>query len=761
LAAPIVSAAVAGIKQMRPYVDTDMVKDILKATAIDLDEEGYDINTGWGMVDFAAIYDYVSEMPETIPENTPEIAIDYVNHKLMGFTGGDEYTINGVSVTPETDSIDIDDTWYGSTLTITKPASKTGFTDSEAQELSIPTIPEAPTTVSSEYNKIIGVTADMEYKPSTSDEWITCPETEITDVEAGVYDIRVKTTETSFASEIAQITVKNAPVAEIAPEITINYANNTLTGFSDDYKYTINGDFVAPENGKLEIDDTWYGTTVSIVTKARDEEHLDSTAYELSIPEIPEAPIGITSDYNSLLGMSENLECKLSTADTWDTYTDTEVIGLQAGVYDIRVKTTETSFAGKITQIEVKNAPIQEPVPEITIDYINKKLASFVTNTEYLINGNQVTTEDGSITIDDTWYGTTISIVTKARDEEHTDSTAQGLSIPSIPEAPTVTAGYNKITGTTSDMEYKLSNADSWTSCSNNETTNLEAGTYDVRSKATNYSFIGKASQIEVKNAPVPESIPVITINYTNNTLTGFSDDSIYTINGNQVTSEDGTITIDDTWYGTTLSIVTKARDEDHADSTAQELSIPTIPEAPTVTAGYNKITGTTKNMEYKLASSSAWITCANNETLNLEAGTYDVRLKATNYSFAGEITHIEVKNAPVQDDIPITPPADVVETYDLEASIVYDKEWERFICTYKNNTDAEIQATGILAIYDKSNCLVEIKTVDNFPVGEDTCVLYYNADEGYYPRFFIWSSLTTMQPLENTNITAYTNEEV
>ena len=40
-AAPIVTSAAIGVKQMRPYVDTDMFKEILKATSVDLDEPGY------------------------------------------------------------------------------------------------------------------------------------------------------------------------------------------------------------------------------------------------------------------------------------------------------------------------------------------------------------------------------------------------------------------------------------------------------------------------------------------------------------------------------------------------------------------------------------------------------------------------------------------------------------------------------------------------------------------------------------------------
>lgn len=63
-ATPFVVAAAAGVKQIRPRTTVNEFKEILKATSIDLDEPGYDINTGYGMIDFEAIYNYVIDMPE-------------------------------------------------------------------------------------------------------------------------------------------------------------------------------------------------------------------------------------------------------------------------------------------------------------------------------------------------------------------------------------------------------------------------------------------------------------------------------------------------------------------------------------------------------------------------------------------------------------------------------------------------------------------------------------------------------------------------
>ncbi|MCC8160412.1 MAG: S8 family serine peptidase [Oscillospiraceae bacterium] len=75
-ASPVIAAAAVGAKQMLPDIDQDGFKTILMATSIDLDEESYDENTGYGMVDFAAIYEYITNAPES-PETPVLDSITY------------------------------------------------------------------------------------------------------------------------------------------------------------------------------------------------------------------------------------------------------------------------------------------------------------------------------------------------------------------------------------------------------------------------------------------------------------------------------------------------------------------------------------------------------------------------------------------------------------------------------------------------------------------------------------------------------------
>lgn len=368
-ATPIVSAAAIGVKQMRPYVDTDIFKEILKATAVDLDEKGYDINTGYGMVDFEAIYNFVSEMPETIPEETPEIKIDYENNMLTGFDEDTEYSINDVTVTPEDGSVAIDSSWYGNTISVVRKSRGDGYTDSKAQELSIPTVPDAPTTVSAGYNKITGVMTAMEYKLSSSDTWISCSDGEISNLEAGAYDVRLKASELSFASKIAQIQVENTPQAEDTPNIAIDYKNHVLTGFDGSSEYLVNESIAVISNGKLNIVEAWYGNSISIVKNSRGDGYIDSEPQEVSIPTIPDAPTTVSAGYNKITGVKTTMEYKLSSSDTWISCSGTEIVNLDAGTYDVRTKATTKSFASKSVQVEVLDLPIKPTTPPLEKEY--------------------------------------------------------------------------------------------------------------------------------------------------------------------------------------------------------------------------------------------------------------------------------------------------------------------------------------------------------------------------------------------------------
>ena len=144
----------------------------------------------------------------------------------------------------------------------------------------------------------------------------------------------------------------------------------------------------------------------------------------------------------------------------------------------------------------------------------------------------------------------TISIVRKASDANHVDSTVQTITLGSRAAQPTGLTGIKptaengngKITGTTADMQYKEkdNNEDTWHDCTVTETEVTAGKTYIVRIKAIVDGefkrFASICTEVEVGEyvAPQPsktkENTPQISIDYINETLTGFTVQEPYTI---------------------------------------------------------------------------------------------------------------------------------------------------------------------------------------------------------------------------------------
>jgi subtilisin family serine protease len=229
-ATPIVSSAAIGVKQMRPYVDTDMFKEILKTTAVDLEDEGYDINTGYGMVNFERIYNYVSQMPMTAPERVTDVSIDYENERLIGFPLNRDYTVNGENVTVSEDgTLQISEEWFGTTIEIVKKASSEAYTDSEPQELVIPARPESPKVELLEDKYIKGIGSDIWYKEENEADWKRGYDVEdytIT-LQPGIYTFMVKDTDKSFASKPVVVVVDYSVPSEYDIETDIEYNETT------------------------------------------------------------------------------------------------------------------------------------------------------------------------------------------------------------------------------------------------------------------------------------------------------------------------------------------------------------------------------------------------------------------------------------------------------------------------------------------------------------------------------------------------------
>lgn len=514
-ATPMVAAAAIGVKQMRPYIDTDMFKEILKETAIDIDGEGYDVNTGYGMIDFEGIYNYVSALPETAPEKTPELTIDYKNEIINGFINDGNYYINDKPITLTSNKneigiifsfsygqIDVNSDWLGTSLKIQRKARNSSFTDSDVLSLDIPARPEAPNGILTTDTTINGVDNTMEYKATNSDTWTPCTSNKIetSTLGANEFEIRYKATDTDFASNSVTVRTK---IKEETPNITVDYKNNQLVGFDSESNYTLNDNEITPIDGKLDIADNWYGRDLTITRKARNDEYVDSNSKSIHLPTLSLAPTGIaTADYN-IYNVNSDMEYKLTTETEWHEINSEILENVPFGIYEIRYKATDTAFASEIftLNVEEKVKP-KEITPTAEIEYSRRTLDYLNNTSTYLVNGKEYHTENGSLNIEDSWYGTTITIICKASNEKFQDSEPQEIYIPTLGDAPDfLEVQGTKIKNLKETIEISNKGENKWFTTGATEL-ELEEGEYEIRFMSTTTSFASKSIIVKLEKEP-------------------------------------------------------------------------------------------------------------------------------------------------------------------------------------------------------------------------------------------------------------------
>lgn len=401
-------------------------------------------------------------------------------------------------------------------------------------------------------------------------------------------------------------------------------------------------------------------------------------------------------------------------------------------------------------EIKVREAePDKETTPNIVIDYVNEKLTGFTVNEKYIISGTEITPTDSEVMIDNSYFGTDLSIVKSGNGTTTIDSDAQSLAIPARPSVPvasdfTVTqpdtiGGTGSIGGITAAMEYKLSTANTWTAGTGETITGIAGGaTYVVRKKAidgTSFKSGEYSISIETFGAQKEET-PNITIDYENEKLTGFTANEKYMIGGTEVTPADSELAIDKAWFGTDLSILKSGNGTTTNNSDAQNLSVPDRPAAPVIDttdetadgANDGKIIGTDSTMEYKRSTAKAWMPIEGAEVTNLEPGVYMVRVKATENGFAGISSTVVIsKCAASEPDDPELAIGNIDQT--LEDKTVVD-------ITVKNPTEETNGGVLIAVLYDTDRKYVQISLVT-----ADT-VEFKKVTDGYI-KAFLWNSLS------------------
>ena len=211
-----------------------------------------------------------------------------------------------------------------------------------------------------------------------------------------------------------------------------------------------------------------------------------------------------------------------------DGKTVVTLAGVSAGVTTVTLKSYKGLVTAKITVY------VKESTPNISIAYFSNKLYGFISGKTYKITGEGIDEEFVATGTDklipDDWYGKTLSIV--ATKGTGTDSDAQVLVIPAIPEAPTglstTPASYDAndgvITGTVNGLQYSR-DKETWTSFSGMEATGLSDGTYFVRLAATDSAFAGKEATVTVEKRIADPSLSGLS-----DTTNSYKEGTTYTV---------------------------------------------------------------------------------------------------------------------------------------------------------------------------------------------------------------------------------------
>ena len=601
-------------------------------------------------------------------------------------------------------------------------------------------------------------------------------------IENATYIDNVKVTEVSYSEEEI---IPPAKIQEATPQISIDYINETLTGFESQEPYTIK---VGEGNAKditlgegvttISLDDEKIGyagklLSIEIVKKARNTEtYTDSDVQQLTVKARPKAPTTVQGvnateigGKGKLTGMN-GMQYKLKRTDEWSSTQLVDTVEVDAGEYNVRKAATDTDFASEKTTITVETFIAEkEMTPEIAIDYTTEELINFVEDGTYTINGLDVTLTDNKLSLANyiTNEQITLSIVKKGNNVTTVASEAQTLIVKARPAAPTkseiivtqpsVIGGKGTIAGIADTMEYSTNNGINWTTGDGDDIGDIEPGTtYKIRYKAVSAD---EEAERQFKSAEysvtiiaydaMPETQPTISINYVNEKLTGFTEgcDYIIKIDDGVATDKDNVtedIDIDNTYFGHTLKIVKKGDGIKTSNSEAFELSISKRSSAPNVAAveeqtyqgNDGKITGVDTTMEYKSLSEPTftWMQCVGTEITNLAPGSYIVRVAAVaDESFASEVMSVTI-NAAAKDE-PTEP----------TVNITYDDKNGNVNAIFTNITE---EGMVYVAEYNENGTLLSIKSDEI----SDSVIIPFTCVNKSKVKVFIWKN--DMKPLFN-----------
>lgn len=490
-------------------------------------------------------------------------------------------------------------------------------------------------------------------------------------------DNNILETETLNISEGKTVVVEFSKPKETL-NISIDYENEELTGFTNGGSYKIDDSDIVLTDNKYSISPiiSDEDKTLSIVKKGDGTSTSDSDAQMLTIPARPSVSDDIKiNNAAETITIPTGYKYGTASADYFDITLDGNGEAVTAApsssVYIYKTAVTEGENKAFKSVVKTITAPSRKTIGDVKVNFGTETINTAAVMQYSVDNGATWTdcTVGMSVTAFDGWDGSAEKSVQFRipSDEDNYKSEIKTVSIPKCPSAPkvtgiapTVNGGKGKITGTTTAMEYRAANGETWSDCSDGETL-VSSGSYIVRVKATVSSFAGtQTATITVPTFSArKEDTPEITVNYADETLTGFENGASYTLAVGEnaaeaVTPADGKLAVNEKYIGKIISIVRTARDANYADSIAQTITLSSRAAQPanltgikpTLAGDKGKITGTTADMQYKEKNNmqDTWHDCSETETEVMAGKTYLVRTKAVPEGEAKKFASVSIE---------------------------------------------------------------------------------------------------------------------
>ena len=324
--------------------------------------------------DFASEFQLIPLSVNLLQENTPDAGISYTDETLTGLTEG-SYTIswgNNQSGTYTVDSgettITIDSNWFGKEISIVKKGNGTTTSNSEAQELTIPSQPKIPAlertneTFEGENDGTITITnydSDSSYEISanngTWNDAEVSTEGEIQNLSDGSYRVRVKSVSGergSFASAASDsVTISPGPERTYLIEVTAPTFDKVEYGYN------------RPDAKNIAIKNT--GNSAVTVTDVRLSE---DTSNAFSIERTGTGTGNIT----------------IEAGNTNNSYTIQPARGLTPAAYEAKIQVTYSTGSGSESKEATVIFTVEKATPTVR-DF------NFTAPTDLTYDGNEKT----------------------------------------------------------------------------------------------------------------------------------------------------------------------------------------------------------------------------------------------------------------------------------------------------------------------------------------------------------------------------------